>query len=414
MSNITWKREQGKINPITVIVHDAKVLKISNSNDILNDAPIEIENKNRFQFIPKDSIEFFVDAKHSTSFVIEVKEEVKDGYHAKFRLGNYNSHNDMYVDLKPETAEISFIDDEDGDIVVRAQICNNKYDKAKYDWVFAHITELFHFVLIYADIMISKYEQNFYINEWGENVIEQPFWQAVGKLLGKFYDEYHPYKLKEYAQLQKFAISSYFPDNYHDDSEGYKVIFTPADMNESGDKDFVRAIIEKNQSAIDIQYFPANANLNGVDWNLTDTVYYGDSGVVFGIVSALAKKMKQNNKKTKQNNKDISPLDYEKQIAVRLKDLGFNAHATKASGDQGADVLADKQGIKFAIQCKMYSKPVGNKAVQEVNAARDYYKCDYGVVITNSSYTPAARKAANACGVILLNDNQLEKLLEYV
>lgn len=109
----------------------------------------------------------------------------------------------------------------------------------------------------------------------------------------------------------------------------------------------------------------------------------------------------------------ITPLDYEKAIAATLKEMGFDARTTKASGDQGADVLAQKNGISFAIQCKMYSKPVGNKAVQEANAGRDFYSCDYGVVVSNAGFTKAARQAAHACNVILLDDNQLYKLLSY-
>ncbi|MBE6456404.1 MAG: hypothetical protein E7008_00470 [Alphaproteobacteria bacterium] len=108
-----------------------------------------------------------------------------------------------------------------------------------------------------------------------------------------------------------------------------------------------------------------------------------------------------------------TPQQYERHIATNLKKLGFEARTTKASGDQGADVLASKDGVSFAIQCKMYSKPVGNKAVQEANAGRDFYKKDYGVVISNAGFTKSARQAAHACGIILLNDNQLESLLKY-
>ena len=120
------------------------------------------------------------------------------------------------------------------------------------------------------------------------------------------------------------------------------------------------------------------------------------------------------NKKRKVVEVPKTGLDYEKVITNKLKELGFNAKTTKASGDQGADVLADKGGVSFAIQCKLYSKPVGNKAVQEANAARDFYKKDYAVVVSNAGYTKSARTAANACDVILINDTQLEKLLEYV
>ncbi|MDE6250800.1 MAG: restriction endonuclease [Alphaproteobacteria bacterium] len=109
-----------------------------------------------------------------------------------------------------------------------------------------------------------------------------------------------------------------------------------------------------------------------------------------------------------------NPIDYEMMVAALLKDIGFAVRTTKASGDQGADVLAEKNGISFAIQCKKYSKPVGNKAVQEANAGRDFYKCDYGVVVSNAGFTKSAKQAANACQIILLNERQLEKLLKYV
>ena len=84
--------------------------------------------------------------------------------------------------------------------------------------------------------------------------------------------------------------------------------------------------------------------------------------------------------------------DYEKEICSRLKRLGFNARTTKVSGDQGVDVLAIKNGVSFAIQCKLYSQPVGNKAVQEVNSGREVYGTDYGVVVSNASFTKSAHQ----------------------
>ena len=114
----------------------------------------------------------------------------------------------------------------------------------------------------------------------------------------------------------------------------------------------------------------------------------------------------------KENSK--TPLDYEHEIANKLKAFGFNARVTKASGDQGADVIADKDGTSFAIQCKKHSKPIGNKAVQEANAGRDFYKKDFGVVVTNADFTKSARQLANACDIILLNDCKLQYLLTFI
>jgi len=111
---------------------------------------------------------------------------------------------------------------------------------------------------------------------------------------------------------------------------------------------------------------------------------------------------------------DISPYEFEKECARILNKKGFNARATKGSGDQGVDVLAEKNNIKIAIQCKQYSKPVGNKAVQEVIAGKNFYNAQYAAVVSNASFTPSARKLAAKCGVILLDVRMLDNLEEHL
>ena len=73
----------------------------------------------------------------------------------------------------------------------------------------------------------------------------------------------------------------------------------------------------------------------------------------------------------------------------------------KKSGDQGVDIIAYKHFSKYAVQCKYYSYPVGNKAVQEVYAGGKYYDCDRCIVMTNGTFTKAAISAANKLDVKL-------------
>lgn len=134
---------------------------------------------------------------------------------------------------------------------------------------------------------------------------------------------------------------------------------------------------------------------------------------LLGAAIAVEEEIAQITNKDTNIESPETPLEYEKYITNQLKEMGFNARTTKASGDQGADVIAKKDGVSFAIQCKMYTGSVGNKAVQEANAGRDFYKCDYGVVVSNAQFTKSAKQAANACNIILLNDAQLDKLLDY-
>ena len=105
--------------------------------------------------------------------------------------------------------------------------------------------------------------------------------------------------------------------------------------------------------------------------------------------------------------------EFENFVANLYKRLSYNIiNITSKSGDQGADVIVEKDNIKYAIQVKYYSYPVGNKAIQEIVAAKNYYKTDKAMVITNSTFTPQAITLANANDVLLIDKESLDKLIE--
>lgn len=96
--------------------------------------------------------------------------------------------------------------------------------------------------------------------------------------------------------------------------------------------------------------------------------------------------------------------DYEKYVASRLSASGFrNVRLTQKSSDYGADVICEKQGVKYCVQCKFYSNPVGVSAVQEIFAAKAHYNSDRAMVITNNTFTSQAKKLAGDNGVILVD-----------
>lgn len=106
--------------------------------------------------------------------------------------------------------------------------------------------------------------------------------------------------------------------------------------------------------------------------------------------------------------------DYESACANLLSTSGWKANTTKATGDQGADIIADKNGKKVVIQCKNHSRPVGNKAVQEAHAAKAFYGASHAVVVSNNSFTVAAKQAANRLGVELVHHSELSSLDEKI
>ena len=105
--------------------------------------------------------------------------------------------------------------------------------------------------------------------------------------------------------------------------------------------------------------------------------------------------------------------DFEFFCAELLKKRGFlEVEVTKGSGDYGIDILAEKDGVTYAIQCKCYAAPVGVKAVQEAYAGRDYYDRMVGAVLTNQYFTAPAVEAAKKLKILLWDRGYLESMME--
>ena len=123
--------------------------------------------------------------------------------------------------------------------------------------------------------------------------------------------------------------------------------------------------------------------------------------------------IKNENNDINNVDKDMDGFDFEKYTGKLLIANGFtNVEVTQCSSDFGVDVIAYKDEIKYAIQCKKYSSPVGIKAVQEVIGSKAMNSCHVAVVLTNNIFTKNAIKLAEKNNVLLWNREKLLELIE--
>ena len=109
---------------------------------------------------------------------------------------------------------------------------------------------------------------------------------------------------------------------------------------------------------------------------------------------------------------DMEGHEFEFCCADLLRDRGFvEVEVTRGSGDYGIDILAEKDGVTYAIQCKRYGTPVGVKAIQEAYAGRDYYDRMVGAVMTNQYFTSPAVEAAGKLKILLWDGGYLEEMM---
>jgi HJR/Mrr/RecB family endonuclease len=111
---------------------------------------------------------------------------------------------------------------------------------------------------------------------------------------------------------------------------------------------------------------------------------------------------------------DINDIDMMtgEEFEYFLKDLfvslGYEAEVTRLSGDQGADLIVEKDN-RIVIQAKRYSNKVNNSAIQEVIGAKKYYNAKKAMVITNYYFTKSAKELAEINDVILWNRDMLKE-----
>ena len=139
----------------------------------------------------------------------------------------------------------------------------------------------------------------------------------------------------------------------------------------------------------------------------------GENYINTTLRGTLQELHEESNKETKLENFDnLDGLEFENWCANLLRNNGFiNVIVTRASGDQGVDILAEKGEIKYAIQCKCYSSDLGNSPIQEVHAGKSMYNCHVGTVMTNRHFTSGAKELAKATGVLLWDREKLLQMM---
>jgi Holliday junction resolvase len=99
--------------------------------------------------------------------------------------------------------------------------------------------------------------------------------------------------------------------------------------------------------------------------------------------------------------------EFEKIIKQIFQKQGYNARLTKKTKDQGGDLIAYNPYESIAIQCKRWKQTVRVDAIREAHTAKDIYKTNRAMVITNSYFTDDAIKLAEKLHIELWDRNRL-------
>ncbi|WP_179471968.1 restriction endonuclease [Mycolicibacterium vinylchloridicum] len=106
----------------------------------------------------------------------------------------------------------------------------------------------------------------------------------------------------------------------------------------------------------------------------------------------------------------MTGVEFERYVAAVLRGLGFDVEITRATGDFGVDLIATRDGVRTAVQCKRQNRVVNGAAVQQVVAGAAVHECEATMVVSNHRYTRAAEQLADVHGCVLVDRTRLARL----
>jgi restriction endonuclease Mrr len=111
----------------------------------------------------------------------------------------------------------------------------------------------------------------------------------------------------------------------------------------------------------------------------------------------------------------LSGQEFEKLVLRLVKEMGFEARTTRATGDGGVDIIAlNKQPFlegKYIIQCKRHTANIGEPALRDLYGTATSERANKGVLVTTSEFTASAINFAKGKQLELIDGRKLKTLL---
>jgi len=102
----------------------------------------------------------------------------------------------------------------------------------------------------------------------------------------------------------------------------------------------------------------------------------------------------------------MSGTEFEVYVATLLEHLGFQTSLTSASGDLGVDIIAERDDIRYAVQCKRQSGDISRHAVSDAVAGIAHYRCTQAMVVTNRYFRKGALDLADSADCRLVDRDE--------
>ena len=121
-----------------------------------------------------------------------------------------------------------------------------------------------------------------------------------------------------------------------------------------------------------------------------------------------------NQRKLVEHWMSLSGQDFETELAVLYRQLGFTVESTPATADKGIDLFLRKSGRTTVVQCKSHQQPVGPATVRELYGAMTAAKADKAILACTGGFTKGVLDFVKGKPIALVSATELVTLAQNV
>jgi hypothetical protein len=122
-----------------------------------------------------------------------------------------------------------------------------------------------------------------------------------------------------------------------------------------------------------------------------------------------AKEEKERERKSWEYWTELSPFEFEDEMAELFRESGYDAKVTPATGDGGVDIILSKGGKEILVQCKRHSSKVGPAPIRELYGVMSSRGVTEGFMVCPAGFTSGAYDFAKKHNILLIG---LKRIME--
>jgi HJR/Mrr/RecB family endonuclease len=129
-------------------------------------------------------------------------------------------------------------------------------------------------------------------------------------------------------------------------------------------------------------------------------------------VSTYQQELARHNHRREQYWKSLGGVVFENELAALYRKLGYGVETTKATGDQGIDLILRKNGATVLVQCKGHSRPIGVGAIRDLYGTLMHHKADRAVLACPVGFTQGVIDFVQGKPIDLISARELVRMAE--